>query len=88
MSEKCEIHDIELQDGTMPLQYGLLLSPLEGFYEARKDLFPNSNSFALGGCVVNFDHVSEVTKFCPKCREAEKAWTGEAEMPDLFPKDK
>ncbi len=67
---KCEVHNSELEDGKANIRYGLIVLPDE-YRKAREKLFPNANSFVLGGCIIGGVSETQV-KFCRLCREAER----------------
>jgi hypothetical protein len=70
--KSCEAHGLPLQVGLAEIAYGLY--ELDETYLAdKKELFPNSNSWVLGGCISSDVDVAEVD-FCPLCREAEGVW--------------
>ena len=68
----CEVHDMLLKGDIVPLGYGLVLHR-PAFKRAKNRLFPHSNSYVMGGCVVQPENATEVL-YCPKCRQAESAW--------------
>ncbi len=74
-AKKCEIHDDILKPADVPIHYGLL-SIDDKFVEARERLFPNANSFVMGGCVFQDENEMELL-ICEKCREAENDWQEE-----------
>jgi hypothetical protein len=77
MTKKCEIHGVELIKGSAPIFYGEPIGPPAGYLDAERTLFPNSFLFMLGGCIISDESKPEIkVNFCPKCREAESAWTG------------
>lgn len=47
-------------------------------WSVQKELFPNSNSVSLGGCVIHEENPTHVKLFvCDNCREAEQQWRKE-----------
>src|SRR5215831_1246788 len=68
----CEVHNIPLQEGTVPIIYGLM-RPTKEDMEAERKNFPHSNSFYNPGCVENDPKWARVS-FCPECRKAEALW--------------
>ena len=72
MPTTCEIHHIGLMKDTVDMGYGLV-PPNPEFEKAEERLFPYSNRYLLGGCVVQAENAAEVL-YCPKCREAELEW--------------
>jgi hypothetical protein len=80
---KCELHDRELLEGSQEIRWGLPLPPPDGYLDDAEKSFPNSNSWRLGGCVIDLDSPArETVKYCPACREAEKAWQDGSGAPD------
>ena len=67
--KKCEVHDAVMGMDRVPVEYGLRF----GEPEAKRRLFPHSNSFIDGGCEVRNKKRSTVL-FCPLCRAAESEW--------------
>ena len=70
----CKVHDLPLEDGRVPIKYGLIL-PTNVEIDAQDKLFPHAASAYHGGCVItpvspNYAWVS----FCSKCRKAEANW--------------
>lgn len=68
----CEVHNIPLQQGVVPIDYGLSRRTTDEI-EARHKSFPNAHSSYHDGCVVKEAKWARVS-FCPKCREAEAKW--------------
>jgi len=68
----CEVHDVRLKVDIVGLGYGLVL-PCPAFERAKDNLFPHSNRYVMGGCVVQPENAAEVL-YCPKCRQAEARW--------------
>lgn len=68
----CKVHNIPLQNGVVPIEYGLTRFTEEDL-EAESNLFPHANSTYLGGCVVRDAKRARVS-FCPECRKAEAVW--------------
>ena len=69
----CSVHRVALVEGEAPIAYGLIRFD-RAYLKARKRLFPNSRSFVLGGCVVSLEDRKAAVRYCPRCREAERAW--------------
>jgi len=68
----CQAHGLPLQVGLAEIAYGLY--ELDETYLAdKKELFPNANSWVVGGCISSDVDVAQVD-FCPLCREAEGVW--------------
>lgn len=70
---KCEIHDEVLKKDKLPITYGLTYIG-EEYRTARRELFPHSNSYLLGGCVFGESGDSEDVLYCEHCRKAESEW--------------
>jgi ankyrin repeat protein len=69
----CAVHDMQLQEDTVPIIYGLILFTDEHL-EASKN-FPNARKYTLGGCVTTPESPeTEEVLYCPSCREAEDKW--------------
>jgi TonB family protein len=83
----CEVHRREiLRRDRVKIVYGLVgFKP--GFLEAEENVFPNANSAADGGCIIEVQldpcsgkeiqvspKYAEVL-YCPVCRRAEKQWS-------------
>lgn len=68
----CQVHGLPLEPGLARIDYGLIGVDKE-YYADKRDLFPHSNSWILGGCVSSNVEVAEVD-CCPNCREAEEVW--------------
>ncbi|CAN5398830.1 hypothetical protein BH10ACI2_BH10ACI2_17150 [soil metagenome] len=69
----CKVHNVELSRMRVPIAFGL--RPYDPALEVKERRFPNSNSYQLGGCVID----TEVPQYdylltCKKCREAERSW--------------
>lgn len=64
----CEVHNVPLQAGVAPVVYGLLNLDSD-YLAAKKQNYPNSASFVIGGCSVEPEKARAVA-FCPKCRES------------------
>ena len=71
--EVCEIHGHLLEEGEVPIKYGLISFNPE-YVKAKDRYFPNSRSFLLGGCLVNLARKFDITTFCSACRVAEQEW--------------
>lgn len=72
---RCEVHDRQLEDGVVPIHYGLVRCTKEEG-DARQKGFPHARSDYLGGCVVKPPEKARVS-FCPECRKAEAEWMAE-----------
>lgn len=73
IKKTCELHGTLMKPDTVPLAYGLPPKD-EELWEARATLFPNANSYRLGGCIVGSSGYSTETLACQQCRDAERAW--------------
>jgi hypothetical protein len=82
----CKVHHERLRRDRVTIIYGLTTSR-PGYLRAEQDLFPNANSEAFGGCVIETKldpctgtevqlspKYAEVL-FCPACRRAEQRWS-------------
>jgi hypothetical protein len=68
----CEVHGLLLQPGLAQIAYGLY--DFDERYSAdMKELFPNSNSWVMGGCISGDRDMAQV-EFCQHCRGAEDIW--------------
>jgi len=71
---KCDVHNIELSEGTISITYGLHRSS-ELHKRAQKALFPNANSFISCGCIQYSTSPIETSGvYCARCRDAEEEW--------------
>ncbi len=71
---RCDLHDVELQEGVVPIHYGLPGRLSNEEVNALKR-FPYANTSYGGGCVVSEDSPKSAhVRFCPKCRESEASW--------------
>ena len=68
----CEVHNLPLQEGIVPITYGLI-RPTHEEIEAHRTLFPHAWSTYNHGCVVEEAKWARVS-FCPECRKAESIW--------------
>ena len=86
MAKNCHIHGGELQKGVTEIRRGMPSSgPPAGYFEAQNELFPNSKSFDIGGCLVGPGLKDERSaRFCPECREAERTWSSEHGAEDFW----
>ena len=71
----CEVHNIPLRTGVIPIGYGKPWIP-PGETEARQKLFPHARSSYGGGCMIKDAKWARVS-FCPECRKAEAKWKEE-----------
>jgi len=70
----CKVHSLPLLQGDVTIRYGLIRHS-DAYLKARAKLFPNANSFAVGGCYVSETFPKTATvSYCPECRLAEQAW--------------
>ena len=57
----------------VPIRYGY--PEFDRAWEVKAELFPNANSYSLGGCVIDLDGPKhERFPVCRECRLAEKEW--------------
>jgi hypothetical protein len=71
---KCSVHKVRLLEAEVKVRYGLIRFP-EDYLGAKKHFFPNAHSFVLGGCRVSPTNPKvRKVRYCPRCREGEKAW--------------
>jgi len=70
--KSCEAHGLPLQVGLAEIAYGLFYFD-ERYWADKKELFPNANSWVVGGCISSDVDVAQAD-FCPLCREAEDVW--------------
>ena len=76
----CELHNVALVERTVPLRYGL--PAYDPAQDVKKLLFPNSHSYALGGCIIDDEPVPPYKRqVCLECRAAERAWRKENDPP-------
>ncbi len=68
--KRCEVHGEILKKDKVPIAYGYIR---DYYPAARKELFPNSNKRALGGCVEKKAQ-NKVVSYCAKCRAAEEKY--------------
>jgi hypothetical protein len=83
----CQTHKVILQTGFANVVYGRLVY-YEELEEARKNAFPNANTWVSGGCIVEWSPFgvgnAKKTLFCSKCRQAEAVWLKEHGMEGLY----
>lgn len=70
--KSCRAHRFPLQVGLAKIAYGLFEFD-EAYLADKRDLFPHSNSWVMGGCISSDVDVAQVD-FCPHCRDAEGVW--------------
>jgi hypothetical protein len=68
----CQVHNVPLQIGVVPINYGLV-RPTKEEVDAYQKLFPHARSEYQRGCVVEKEKRARVS-FCPECRKAEAVW--------------
>jgi hypothetical protein len=74
----CEVHKIQLKKARVRIVYGLPLEAVDPKARKARAQFPNANSYATGGCIV--DRKSPKTEevyYCQECRIAEQEWQEE-----------
>src|SRR5690606_32981421 len=70
----CEVHNVPMKRGTVPIRYGLGPAP-PGWGGTREKEFPNANSYIMGGCLVDVDNPeTDRVTYCPVCRAAENEY--------------
>lgn len=74
--KNCKLHGTALKPENVPVSYGLPVTD-ELLFEARREIFPNSRLFVLGGCTFGSIGKSSEVLFCADCREAEIKWRKE-----------
>jgi hypothetical protein len=85
----CEVHNIPLQSGKVPIGYGKPAGPTEEEKERKRAKFPNSNSYIWGGgCVVDEKRLWAKASFCTECRKEEEVWVNETNKSILLDKDR
>ncbi len=67
--EKCNVHNVNMKSGMVPIAYGLPAAIVP--YGATEKYFPNATS-PSGGCSPNPFHLFTRRRFCDKCREIKK----------------
>ena len=72
---ECPAHGLPLQEGIVPLDYGLLVKDPQ-LNAAREAGFPCARERIAAGCVVRSPTHARV-RYCPACRESESAWRRE-----------
>jgi hypothetical protein len=74
----CEVHNLPLQSGKVPIHYGKPAGPTEEEKQRKRAQFPNSNSYIWGGgCVVDENRLWAKASFCTECRKEEEVWRNE-----------
>ena len=86
---KCRLHNVDLLFGKTVIRRGLPPAPPDGFFDAEGSLFPNARTFEIGGCVMPEpggpnDRDEKRVRYCPSCRQAQKAWQLEREVDDFW----
>jgi len=70
----CPVHGVDLRVGKVWIEYGLYCFS-DDFVEAQSARFPWANSRVMGGCIIRHGVPGRVdVKYCPECRESEKAY--------------
>ena len=74
--ERCPVHDLPLQEGVVPIYYGLprVVNMSEAFLDTLATRFPYENAMHEAGDVVILGQDHARVRFCPACREAQRAW--------------
>jgi len=73
MPERCKVHEVFMPVTKIRIAYGLPWRPMGYEEHARKEQFPNSRRYELGGCVVRSKKY-RLRRYCSECREAEDKW--------------
>jgi hypothetical protein len=71
-AKSCEVHGSPLQEGLAQIAYGLYDFD-ERHWAHKMSLFPNANSWVVGGCISGDLDTTQV-EFCEQCRRAEDIW--------------
>ena len=64
-----KVHGRQLEQGSVPVRYGLIKFRDE-YRRAAREHFPHAKNFVLGGCMLGAPREQEVM-FCRECRAAE-----------------
>lgn len=70
---RCKVHGVLLKKDRLEISYGLTAYKV-GYLKAQRKSFPNANTRALGGCIVE-DMKFAIVAYCPRCRRAEARWS-------------
>lgn len=74
---RCPVHDVDLQERVVPIQYGYPERIAKEEIEAWKQ-FRHSTRSPIGGCIVNDESPQKARiRCCPKCDEAAGTWKRE-----------
>ena len=74
-SSTCEVHCIEMETRTLPIEWGLPFIPIDQPYDQTKTtLFPNVPRNYLGGSDFSDGTTYAFVYVCPKCEMAEREW--------------
>ena len=74
-SSTCEVHCIEMETRTLPIEWGLPFIPIDQPYDQIKTtLFPNVPRNYLGGSDFSDGTTYAFVYVCPKCEMAEREW--------------
>jgi hypothetical protein len=79
----CKLHRKELLRDRVDNRVGYPPGPPEGYMEASRTLFPHSNLFSIGGCLVPQPKLVSV-RYCPDCRLAEQEWRSTREVDEFW----
>ena len=78
-----ELHATPLKRTKVPISYGL--PAYDPAWAVQKDLFPNSGSRVLGGCLIDDAAPTNATVLvCSDCRAAEQKWRRENDAEDFW----
>ena len=74
-SSSCEVHGIEMDTRTVPIEWGLPIIDIEEPYDQIKAaMFPNAPKSYLGGSDLSDGTTYAYVYVCPKCESAEREW--------------
>jgi hypothetical protein len=82
ISNRCEVHGVDMERAVVPICYGLPAIPLDQDYlhaldEATKSAFPHAQDHVEGGCIVKLGAPKRAAIYvCPSCRSAKQDWMG------------
>ena len=88
-SSTCEVHGIEMDTHTVPIEWGLTVIELEQPYDQiRATLFPNSKRNYLGVSDLSDGTSYALVYVCPECEIAEREWLNQMAKETLEKKNK
>ena len=74
----CRAHNFEMQEGVVPILYGLPAFNFDFLYDAAT-MFPNANDHIAGGCVVGYERKATIF-YCKQCRTAKAKYHEEQKL--------